>query len=85
MIRHFGGTAQNSPSSFVESTVNEVVTKRMVKKQQMQWSAEGAQYMLQARTATLNGDLSKQFEQWYPGLSINQPLQKTMPSVKNAA
>ncbi|CAM3915316.1 hypothetical protein Xentx_02858 [Xenorhabdus thuongxuanensis] len=25
-------------SSFVESTINEVIAKRMVKKQQMQWS-----------------------------------------------
>ena len=58
-------------SSFVESTVNEVVTKRMVKKQQMQWTAKGAHYLLQARTATLNGDLPLNFEQWYPGLKIN--------------
>ncbi len=49
-------------SSFVESTVNEVVTKRMVKKQQMQWSPKGAHYLLQARTAALNGDLSDNFE-----------------------
>lgn len=35
-------------SSFVESTVNEVVTKRMVKKQQMQWLQIGAHYLLQA-------------------------------------
>ncbi len=49
-------------SSFVESTVNEVVTKRMVKKQQMQWSQKGAHYLLQARTAALNGDLSDNFE-----------------------
>jgi hypothetical protein len=59
-------------SSFVESTVNEVVTKRMVKKQQMQWSPKGAPYLLQARTAALNGDLPKHFERWYPGLSINK-------------
>ena len=29
-------------SGFVESTVNEVVSKRFCKKQQMQWSKEGA-------------------------------------------
>lgn len=40
-------------SAFVESTINEVVAKRMVKKQQMQWSQEGAHYLLQTRTAVL--------------------------------
>ena len=33
-------------TAFVESTVNEVVAKRMVKKQQMQWSPTGAHYLL---------------------------------------
>lgn len=37
-------------SGFVESTVNEVVSKRMVKKQQMQWTKRGAHLLLQART-----------------------------------
>jgi len=49
-------------TSFVESAVNEIIAKRMVKKQQMQWSHIGAHYLLQARTATLNGDLSDHFE-----------------------
>ena len=52
--------------------MNEVVTKRMVKKQQMQWSQKGAHYLLQARTATINGDLSENFERWYPGVKINE-------------
>lgn len=58
-------------TAFVESTVNEVVTKRMVKKQQMQWSHYGAHCMLQTRTAALNGDLEKNFERWYPGTRIS--------------
>jgi len=29
-------------TSFMESTINEVVAKRMVKKQQMQWTHKGA-------------------------------------------
>jgi transposase-like protein len=40
----------------------EVVAKRMVKKQQMQWSQLGAHSLLQTRTAVLNGDLRDQFE-----------------------
>ncbi len=42
-------------TSFAESAVNEIVAKRMVKKQQMQWSPIGAHYLLQTRTAVLNG------------------------------
>ena len=37
------------PSSFVESAVNQVVSKRMVKHQQMQWSQRGAHLLLQIR------------------------------------
>ena len=74
-------------SSFVESTVNEVVTKRMVKKQQMQWSRIGAHYLLQARTATLNGELPDYFERWYPGVKINSKASSNEPyeELKNAA
>jgi len=46
--------------------VNEVVGKWMVKKQQMQWSTQGAHYLLQTRTTVLNGELRDQFKQWYP-------------------
>ncbi len=53
-------------TAFVESTVNEVIAKRMVKKQQMQWSREGAHYLLQTRTAVLNGELRGCFESWNP-------------------
>ena len=56
-------------TAFVESTVNEVVAKRMVKKQQMQWSHAGANYLLQTRTAVLNEELRGQFEEWYPAMA----------------
>lgn len=72
-------------SSFVESTVNEVVTKRMVKKQQMQWSPLGAHYLLQARTATLNGDLPGYFERWYPGLKVSANITEEGRAFKKAA
>ena len=58
-------------TGFVESTVNEVVAKRMVKKQQMQWTAKGAHYLLQTRVAVLNNELSEDFSRWYPGFHIN--------------
>src|SRR5215510_9263951 len=43
-------------TGFVESTVNEEVSKRFCKKQQMQWSKEGAHLLLQTRVRTLNGE-----------------------------
>jgi hypothetical protein len=54
-------------SAFVESTVNEVISKRMVKKQQMQWSKRGAHLLLQTRTKVLNNELDQTFREWYPG------------------
>jgi hypothetical protein len=55
-------------TAFVESTVNYVVSKRMVKKQQMRWSERGAHLLLQVRTQILNEDLRNTFCRWYPGM-----------------
>ncbi len=55
-------------SSFAESTVNQVISKRMVKKQQMRWTEGGAHRLLQVRTRVLNQELRATFQQWYPGL-----------------
>ena len=55
-------------TSFAESTVNQVISKRMVKKQQMRWTPSGAHALLQVRTRVLNEDLRSTFERWYPGL-----------------
>jgi hypothetical protein len=52
-------------TAFVESTVNQVVSKRMVKKQQMRWSQKGAHLLLQIRTRVLNDELREVFRQWY--------------------
>jgi hypothetical protein len=54
-------------TSFVESTVNAVVSKRFCKKQQMQWTSRGAHLLLQTRTKVLNGELVGIFELRYPG------------------
>jgi hypothetical protein len=53
-------------TSFVESTVNQLVSKRMVKRQQMQWTERGAHLLLQTRTRVLNGELEETFQRWYP-------------------
>ena len=44
-------------NAFVESTVNQVVSKRMVKKQQMRWAPRGCHLPLQVRRCVLNDDL----------------------------
>lgn len=58
-------------TSFVESAVNQVIAKRMVKKQQMQWSLQGAHDLLQTRTAVLNDELRDNFEKWHPAMKNN--------------
>jgi hypothetical protein len=54
-------------SAIAESAVNQVVSKRMVKRQQMRWSPDGAHLLLQVRTHVLNDDLREAFCRWYPG------------------
>ena len=53
-------------TAFVESTINQVVSKRFVKKQQMQWTPRGAHLLLQTRTKVLNKDLEGVFRGWFP-------------------
>jgi hypothetical protein len=53
----------------VESTVNYVVSKRFVKKQQMRWTRCGAHLLLQTRVQVLNDDLRETFCQWFPGMN----------------
>jgi hypothetical protein len=55
-------------TGFVESAVNQVVSKRLVKKQQMRWTPSGAHQLLQIRTRVLNRQLRGDFERWHPRL-----------------
>ncbi|MGI9284294.1 MAG: ISKra4 family transposase [Pseudomonadales bacterium] len=59
---------ENIATGVVESTVNQVISKRLVKKQQMRWTERGAHLLLQVRTKTLNDELRPTFEGWYPGM-----------------
>jgi len=61
-------------TSFVESTVNEVISKRMKKKQQMRWTQKGAHLLLQLRTKTLNNELEQTFQSWYPLFRVNDKV-----------
>jgi len=66
-------------SGFVESAVNQLVSKRMVKQQQMQWTQRGAHLLLQIRTHVLNEEWEEIFRRWYPGFrsrTEEQPVKK---------
>ena len=72
MIPNYGERwryGESISSSFVESTVNQVISKRFVKKQQMRWTPKGAHLLLQIRTKVLNRELRQKFQQWYSGLT----------------
>lgn len=57
----------------MESAVNQVVSKRFAKRQQMQWTRRGVHLLLQARTRVLDGKLAPRFREWYPGFSVSEP------------
>jgi hypothetical protein len=57
-----------------EGAVNQVISRRMVKKQQMRWSPRGAHLLLQVRTRVLNDDLTTDFARWY--LALTSPAQQ---------
>jgi hypothetical protein len=55
-------------TAFVESAINQVLSKRFVKKQQMRWTGRGAHLLLQVRTRVLNKDWRSTLSRWYPGM-----------------
>ena len=59
-------------TAFVESTVNYVVSKRFVKKQQMRWTQRGAHLLLQTRVQVMNNDLRGTFCRWFPGMKLEE-------------
>jgi hypothetical protein len=61
----------------VEAAINQVVSKRMVKKQQMAWSPRGAHLLLQIRTRVLDEEWENTFRRWYPAFRPEgRPAQK---------
>ena len=61
-------------TGFVESAINQVVSKRMAKKQQMQWTQRGAHLLLQVRTRVLNEEWEDVFRRWYPDFRQQQSM-----------
>jgi hypothetical protein len=65
--RHRRGEAISS--SIAESAVNQIISARMVKKQRMRWTPQGAHLLLRLRTRVLNDELAGDFNRWYPGFN----------------
>lgn len=74
-------TGEIISSSFVESAINQVVSKRMVKRQQMRWAPRGAHLLLQVRTRVLNDALADDFHRWYPSFTHAQPDREDLAPV----
>ena len=67
---HYAARRRNGEpisTAFVESAVNEIIAKRMNKKQQMRWNRTTVQPFLDVRTAVLNDTLEDAFRRRYPG------------------
>jgi len=77
VIRGDDPNGEKIASGFVESAINQVVSKRMVKKQQMGWSPRGVHSLLQIRTRVLDEEWENTFRRWYPAFRPEgQPAKK---------
>lgn len=59
-------------AAFAESSVNQVVSKRFVKKQQMRWTQRGTHLLLRTRVQVLNDDLRKTFGRGFRGMRAEE-------------
>jgi len=78
-IPNYGDRYRNGEaisSAVAESSVNQMISKRFVKKQQMRWTKQGAHLLLQIRTRVLDDTLAAAFQRWYPGMETGEPHQE---------
>jgi hypothetical protein len=78
-IPNYGDRYRNGEaisSAVAESSVNQIISKRFVKKQQMRWTRHGAHLLLQIRTRVLDETLATTFQRWYPGMETGKSLQE---------
>ncbi|MBV8228071.1 MAG: hypothetical protein JO232_23100 [Verrucomicrobia bacterium] len=76
LIPNYGERWRNEESiatGFVESAVNQIVSKRFAKKQQMQWTKKSAHLVLQMRAQVLDERLEDTFRDWYPDFRTKPP------------
>jgi hypothetical protein len=66
-------------TAFVESAVNEIVSRRIIKKQQMRWNRWTVQPFFDVRAAVLNGTLEGAFRRQYPDFRpTNRDIETTV-------
>jgi hypothetical protein len=69
LIPNYGERWRNEEAvatGFVESAVNQIVSKRSSKKQQMQWTKKSAHLVLSNAHSVLDERLEDTFRDWYP-------------------
>jgi hypothetical protein len=72
-------------TGFVESIVNQVISKRFCRKQRMAWTPCGAHLLLQIRMLALNGGWEATFREWCPGFRTSpQPMTARPPGIKRS-
>jgi len=74
-IPNYGDRYRNEEaisSAVAESAVNQIVSRRFVKKQQMRWTKQGTHLLLQIRTQVLDDTLPATFRRWYPGMEMSE-------------
>jgi hypothetical protein len=59
-------------SGFVESTLNQGVSKRFCQRQPMQWSPKGAHLLLKTRVKTLRSELVWAFRHLHPDFPVEE-------------
>jgi hypothetical protein len=72
---------QRISAGFVESGVEEIIAKRLVKKQQMRWNRYTVQVFLNVSIHLLNGTLEGAFRHWHQGF---RPVADQTPQVMSA-
>ncbi|MBV9688904.1 MAG: ISKra4 family transposase [Ktedonobacteraceae bacterium] len=80
-IPNYGDRYRNGEpisSALAESSVNQMISKRFVKKQQMRWTKRGAHLLLQVRARVLDDTLTTTFQRWYPGLGAQDFSQESV-------
>ena len=67
-------SGQRISTAFMESAVNQLIDKRMLKSQPMRWSPMGAHYLLQVCAELVDGRLGDTFTRWYPDFTAENQL-----------
>jgi hypothetical protein len=57
-------------TSFAESAVDQIISHRFAKRQQMRWTDQGCHNVLQIRTRVINDELRSAVQRWHPTSQI---------------